>query len=582
MKTWVRRSLNVGVLGAGFLLVGGTAAHADMVSGPNAGVASGNQLSSVLQVPVDVSGNAVSVLGFANAQSIGGAGAVNTESATTESAQTEAGDMVSGFNAGLLNGNQVSNVVQVPVSVCGNSIAVLGFANAQCVGGAAAVNGSGGGAGFDHGRDRGGWDNDRDWDDNDGRGQGNGGYGGGQSAGGYGGGQSAGGYGGADAADDGYGGGQSAGGYGGGGGRGASVDDDNDRDWGHGRRHHGRDHDGRGFDRGFGRDHDGRDHDGRWDGREHSGALSNGGGGMVTGYNAGLANGNQLKSVIQAPIDISGNAISLFGFANARSIGGAGAVNTESATTESTTEAGDMVSGFNAGLLNGNQLSSVVQVPVSVCGNSIAVLGFADAACVGGASAVNGGGVDHDRGHDRGWDRDRNRHHDWDNDDDATPSGNYGGPSGMNYGASPSSVDPAKADNKAAKKANKVKKVKKNTNEHSFAGRGKSHNGAGASSAGYNGTGAGGYNGTGAGMGDDNDDNDGDWGRGRDRDWDRNRGNDGGSCGGDMVTGYNAGLLNGNQLKSVVQVPVDISGNSIALLGFAQSRSVGGAAAVNC
>ncbi len=49
-----------------------------------------------------------------------------------------------------------------------------------------------------------------------------------------------------------------------------------------------------------------------------------------------------------------------------------------------------------------------------------------------------------------------------------------------------------------------------------------------------------------------------------------------------MVTGYNAGLLNGNQLSSVVQMPIDISGNSIALLGFASSRSVGGASAVNC
>ena len=49
MKTWVRRSLNVGVLGAGFLLVSGpVAAHADQVSGPNAGIGSGNQLSSVL------------------------------------------------------------------------------------------------------------------------------------------------------------------------------------------------------------------------------------------------------------------------------------------------------------------------------------------------------------------------------------------------------------------------------------------------------------------------------------------------------------------------------------------------------
>jgi hypothetical protein len=31
-----------------------------------------------------------------------------------------------------------------------------------------------------------------------------------------------------------------------------------------------------------------------------------------------------------------------------------------------------------------------------------------------------------------------------------------------------------------------------------------------------------------------------------------------------------------------VQVPIDISGNAISVLGFASASSVGGAAAVNC
>src|SRR3954467_9979057 len=100
MKTWVRKSLNVGVLSAGFLLVGGTAAHADWHSGPNAGIGTGNQLGNVLQIPIDISGNAVAVGGFANAQSTGGAAAVNSESASTESGSTEA-DMTTGFNGGI-------------------------------------------------------------------------------------------------------------------------------------------------------------------------------------------------------------------------------------------------------------------------------------------------------------------------------------------------------------------------------------------------------------------------------------------------------------------------------------------------
>jgi hypothetical protein len=480
MKTWVRRSLNVGVLGAGFLLVSGTAAQADQVSGPNAGIASGNQLSSVLQLPIDISGNAVSVLGFADAASVGGAGAFNTESAPV----TEAGQ-VTGFNSGILSGNQVSSVVQVPVSVCGNSVAVLGFANASCVGGAGAVNGGGGWS-------NGGWDND-----NDGDGQGSGGY--------------------ADADD-----------YGDGGGRGNDYDENSrNRGMGAGARNMG-----------------------------GGGALSNGGADQVTGYNAGLLSGNQVSSVIQAPIDVSGNAIALFGFASASSVGGAGAKN-ESAPV---TEAGQ-VSGFNAGFLTGNQISSVVQVPISVCGNSIAILGFADASCVGGAGAVNGGG---------GWDNGGSD--DDDNDGGADPTGDYdyadpagGRPMSSGHGA-----------HGASKHAKKAAKKAKHGNEHgNWGGRGHhgNGNGAGASDDGYGGSGSGGYNGGGAGSG-----NGGNGGNGNGGSW----GGNGGSCGPDQITGFNSGILSGNQFSNVVQVPIDISGNAISVLGFASASSVGGAAAVNC
>jgi len=47
---------------------------------------------------------------------------------------------ISWGNSGFLSGNQVSNVTQVPISVCGNAIAVFGFASASCQGGAYAVN----------------------------------------------------------------------------------------------------------------------------------------------------------------------------------------------------------------------------------------------------------------------------------------------------------------------------------------------------------------------------------------------------------------------------------------------------------
>ncbi|GIJ47197.1 hypothetical protein Val02_40830 [Virgisporangium aliadipatigenens] len=625
MKTWVRKSLNVGVLSAGFLLVGGTAAHAaDWHTGPNAGLLNGNQLGSVLQIPVDISGNAVAVGGIAGAQSQGGAVAWNAESATTESATTESArteaDMTSGFNFGALNGNQVSSVIQVPVNVCGNSIAVLGFANASCVGGATAVNGGGGHdrGGWDNDRDRdwddrdrGGWDRDRDWDDDD-NGNAAGGYGQARPSGGYGQARPSGGYGQARPSGN-YGGGQAAG-------------NDNDDRRHHGKRHHGGDF--RGASWGDDNDRDGRGHgrggwdrDGRGGGFGGGASAHNGGGGnMTTGFNGGIANGNQVNSTIQVPVNVCGNSIAaLGGFADASCGGGAVAVN-ESATTESARTEGDMTSGFNFGLLNGNQVSSVAQVPINVCGNSIAVLGFADASCAGGATAVNGGGHGHG-----GWDRDRDWDdrdrggwdRDWDDDDNgnaaggygqarpsggygqAAPSGNYEGPGAQAMSSSgdvkPKGMSSGKAKGLSSGKAKKMSDG--GDQEHGKAIAGKHHwkgNGGGAQAAGgYGANQAGDYNGGAAGD-DDNDDRDwdrdgrdrGGWDRdwdGRDRgDWDRGGDRDGGSCGGDMTTGFNGGLLNGNQLKSVAQVPVNISGNSVALLGFASSRSVGGATAVNC
>ena len=51
------------------------------------------------------------------------------------------------------------------------------------------------------------------------------------------------------------------------------------------------------------------------------------------------------------------------------------------------------VSFGNAGWFTGNQYSSVIQTPTSVCGNAVAVGGFASASCRGGAFAVNGNNV---------------------------------------------------------------------------------------------------------------------------------------------------------------------------------------------
>jgi len=126
MKTWVRKSLNVGVLGAGIVLVSGGVAQAST----NIGTDNGNTHENVFQAPVDNSGNAIAIFGEANASSTGGATATNRSAAN-------GGDR----NIGRNNGNSTSNVVQAPSSTCGNAVAVFGEADAECVGGARATNG---------------------------------------------------------------------------------------------------------------------------------------------------------------------------------------------------------------------------------------------------------------------------------------------------------------------------------------------------------------------------------------------------------------------------------------------------------
>jgi hypothetical protein len=48
------------------------------------------------------------------------------------------GNITGNSNVSALSGNNVQIPVQIPVNFCGNALAILGFANASCQGGAAA------------------------------------------------------------------------------------------------------------------------------------------------------------------------------------------------------------------------------------------------------------------------------------------------------------------------------------------------------------------------------------------------------------------------------------------------------------
>ncbi|MFD0557476.1 small secreted domain DUF320 [Stackebrandtia endophytica] len=123
--------------GAVLMAGGAAHAGTDIVSTGNQGVANGNQVVAPIQVPINVCGNAVGALvGVAGAGCHGGSDA-NLESASYGKAEGGTlGDMVSSGNNGVLNGTQLQAPIQVPIDVCGNAIAVVGAAGAGCHGGA--------------------------------------------------------------------------------------------------------------------------------------------------------------------------------------------------------------------------------------------------------------------------------------------------------------------------------------------------------------------------------------------------------------------------------------------------------------
>lgn len=141
MNTWVRRSLNTGALAAGALLAAGVAgpAHADTtaVSAGNNGILNGTQVYAPIQLPVNVCGNSVAVLGVAQAGCEGGSVAALNPEWGWDHYQRET-TMVSAGNNGILNGTQIYAPIQAPVNVCGNAIGVLGVAQAGCAGGSSA------------------------------------------------------------------------------------------------------------------------------------------------------------------------------------------------------------------------------------------------------------------------------------------------------------------------------------------------------------------------------------------------------------------------------------------------------------
>ncbi|GAA3745482.1 hypothetical protein HDA32_005110 [Spinactinospora alkalitolerans] len=138
MRKWVRTSARTALITAGFIAMGTGVSLADShpVTSGDGSVGSGNQLVANADVPVNVCGNAVAVIGNAGAfcQDVG---AVVHDRAGGDDIETSG-------EGSVLSGNQAVADLEVPVNVCGNAVSVIGNAGAFCEDvGAAVIDQSG-------------------------------------------------------------------------------------------------------------------------------------------------------------------------------------------------------------------------------------------------------------------------------------------------------------------------------------------------------------------------------------------------------------------------------------------------------
>ncbi len=102
---------------------------------------------------VGVVGVGVGVSGNCDDGAVNGSGASTESAHTTEAAAANDGQVSAG-NQGILNGTQVSAPIQVPINVCGNGVGVIGVGigvSGNCDNGAANISGASTG---DHHGDR--------------------------------------------------------------------------------------------------------------------------------------------------------------------------------------------------------------------------------------------------------------------------------------------------------------------------------------------------------------------------------------------------------------------------------------------
>ncbi|KUL26477.1 hypothetical protein ADL15_37940 [Actinoplanes awajinensis subsp. mycoplanecinus] len=114
--------------------------------------------------------------------------------------------------------------------------------------------------------------------------------------------------------------------------------------------------------------------------RVAEGSYRKGGSGInqASGGNVGFLNGTQIAVPVTVPVNMNGNADSLFGISSAQ---GGGVNRIEGGQVAQGGHGGGISqsSGGNVGFLNGTQIAVPITIPINQCGNSTSIFGISSA-----------------------------------------------------------------------------------------------------------------------------------------------------------------------------------------------------------
>src|SRR5690554_2472759 len=122
MNKVVSRALWGAFFVGGLTVLGAGAAHAADTSGED-GTASGNQIGILGELPVTIGGNAISILG--DSESSGSSTPAMTDASATAGSSATTGE------DGIASGNQVIPDIVAPIVATGNAISVLGDSSSE-------------------------------------------------------------------------------------------------------------------------------------------------------------------------------------------------------------------------------------------------------------------------------------------------------------------------------------------------------------------------------------------------------------------------------------------------------------------